>query len=217
MAERREDVEELLRLKNNPFPDGTLEAPEFPRRVYASNVVQPVNAQLVGQSSTGPKQVAIDTDGTLKVEIPQSYRPCRKILSVRYTTQNDWASGAAQYFNTIPDTGYIFSIINVTLHCSAPIGSTNGYIYIYLVNPVNNENLLWIYYTYNVNIVVDACDFTYGAIDYRPHSTDAFINHLHQLRFDTQMYPKWVIFNSTNGTISKTGFELDVVYLEEQY
>jgi hypothetical protein len=216
MAERREDVEELLRLKTNPFPDGTLEAPEFPRRVYASNVVQPVNAQLVAQSKTGPKLLQADDTGVMQVTIPPSVRPQKLVGIDKWLITSDINAGT--YINHTVQVPYGFILRIVSLNLSMPIasGATTNNIVFDMYHGDTNSPDIWVQWPYNVPPQITASDPVGASSIFVPSTREAFMVQLHNLKFDYNYPPIYGVYNNTNGIISHTTFLVYTTYYLEE-
>jgi hypothetical protein len=217
MAERREDVEELLRLKTNPFPDGTLEAPEFPRRVYASNVVQPVNAQLVAQSKSGPKLLQADDTGVMQVAIPDASRPSRSVLDFINWQGIIINAGNYIYQSTPPPSRCILSIRSINLNIDLPSGATQGSVDFYIKSSTNSQPLLIVSWPYNVKPVIQASLPMGTGIGIWPGPTDAWVNLMLGLRFDSNCVPVYYLYNNTNGLVSSSGALVNSLFFLEYY
>jgi hypothetical protein len=217
MAERREDVEELLRLKTNPFPDGTLEAPEFPRRVYTTNIVQSVNAQLVAQGSKGARLLTADENGLLQVTIPQSARPYKYCDEFVWTTVIDWAPHQVRDAAYGFTQGLIVRIIGINFTAPLPSGATQGSTSLYLRSGLTGSNLIEVAWPYTTKPWIECSSPLGTGVVMYPGSGDVFLAQLHALRFDSRLAMDWYFSNDTDGTVSHTGFSLSVELFVEVY
>jgi len=216
MAERREDVEELLRLKTNPFPDGTLEAPEFPRRVYASNVVQPVNAQLVAQSNKGPKLLSVDDSGSLQVTIPSSGRPLKQVFYLQGGLWSDLPAHTSGSWTNQFAEGWIYRIISINLTGTKPNGATLGSVD-FTIRPLGYQlPMVIVSWPYNVNPSIVASQPMGNGVIIYPGPEEAWLKALFNLRFDINIDWCWQVDNNTDATLSATGFSIDTIFYREQ-
>ena len=216
MAERREDVEEVLRLKSNPFPDGMLEAPEFPRRVYTTNVVQAVTSQIVGQTTRGPQLLKCEETGELHVTIPPTVRPQK---SVEY---EGWIPGgtipAGQYIEhqITPPQGWLLRILNIDLYVPPPPGATVLYLEYTIHCKYQGIPLVTVDWAYNTTGLIESCVPTGTTLKYIPTTIDSFIKQVHNLVFDYDNPFIQRITNFTDAPVNGTQVVLNTTYLLEE-
>jgi hypothetical protein len=215
MADRREDVEELLRLKTNPFPDGTLEAPEFPRRVYASNVVQPVNAQLVAQSKTGPRLLQADESGVMQVTIPDAARPIRDVYDSAIGPVQDLQSQTYWTQTWTPPDRSIISIRSINLTSDMVSGATQGSVDFYVASPSTGSSLLIASWPYSTKPSIQ-CSMPMGSgVVLYPGPEEAWVTVMNGLRFSVDRPVVYYLWNRTNGVLPSHNFAITILYYVE--
>jgi hypothetical protein len=217
MPKRREDVEEVLRLKSNPFPDGTLEAPEFPRQVYTTNVVQAVTSQMAAQTDQGPKLITAHPAGYLNVTVPPETRLYRKVKHVDFNLSSPIGPGTGVTFTTIPETNTIYSIMMIDFQCQKPSGATYGVTTFDLFFGYMPLAIMEAFWYYNEQpTITHSLPEPSNAGDYPP-SGELWQRQLFTLRFDSTYYIYFQIMNGTDGTIPANPFEFRVYYFIEEY
>jgi hypothetical protein len=216
MAERREDVEEVLRLKSNPFPDGMLEAPEFPRRVYTTNVVQAVTSQIVAQTSRGPQLLKCEDTGELHVTIPPSVRPQKAILLDHWSSSASYDPNTAAVHTITVEDGWTLRILNIGASFGESHQSTTGYLEFNICAGSNYAGLAIVRYPYNMAGYISCSDPHFQASAYFPTTIDSFIYHIKSLIFDYFNPLTYTLVNYTDGIIQAGSFSVDTLYITEE-
>jgi len=215
MAERREDVEEVLRLKSNPFPDGMLEAPEFPRRVYTTNIVQSVNAQMVAQSKSGPRLLQADDTGVMQVTIPDSARPIRDVYDVsigpigNINPQSYWTQ------EWVPLDRSILSIRSLNVTSDMVQGATQGSVDFYVASHNTGSLLLTASWPYNVKPSIIASLPMGNGVTISPAPEEAWVTVMNGLRFSVDRPVHYYIWNRTDGVLNGLHFIINILYYVE--
>ena len=216
MSERREDVEEVLRLKSNPFPDGMLEAPEFPRRVYTTNVVQSVTSQIVAQTTRGPQLLKCEETGELHVTIPPSVRPNKYIYIANCSIAYDLAPNDHFDFDVVPPQGTIYSIVNLRFGLNYLTNPTTGTCELNLLPGFDNEPYLIAIWNYSSIPYIECSTPANSVATMYPSTMESWTEHLHSFKFDNTVFCKWRIYNRTNGYINHSIFGLRIYYYVEE-